>query len=55
MLLEGRVGLPGLAERFEAVYVGEDGAERRSPWGWLPEVLEELGRPTPAFSPQRPR
>ncbi|MGH3722062.1 MAG: TnsA-like heteromeric transposase endonuclease subunit [Pseudonocardiaceae bacterium] len=53
MVLKRPVGLSGLAEGFEAVYVGEDGAERRSPWGWLPEVLGELGRPVRSFPSYR--
>jgi hypothetical protein len=49
MMLEERVGVAGLAEGFEAVYVAADGAERRVPWGWLPDVLDELGRPVRSF------
>lgn len=41
--------LPDLAEGFEAVYVGEDGVERRVPWGWLPEVPGALGTPVQSF------
>jgi len=47
------VGLPGLAEGFEAVYVGDDGVERRVPWAWMPEALGELGRPVRSFPSYR--
>jgi hypothetical protein len=47
------VGLPGLTEGFEAVYVDEDGVEQRVPWGWLPEVVGGLGRPVRSFPSYR--
>lgn len=37
-----RVGLPGLDENFEAIYLNDQGVEQRVPWGWLPEVVDEL-------------
>jgi hypothetical protein len=53
MVLERQAGPPVLAERFEAVYVGGDGVERRVPWAWMPEVLGELGRPVRSFPSYR--
>lgn len=41
----------------EAVFVAEDGVERRVPWEFLPEVVGELGRPVrsfPSYMPNKP-
>jgi hypothetical protein len=51
--LERYVGLPGLVEGFEAVYLDERGVEQRVPWGWLPEVAGELGRAVRSFPSYR--
>jgi hypothetical protein len=46
-------GLPEAAEAFEAVYVAEDGLERRAPWELMPEAVAELSRPVRSFPSYR--
>ncbi|GAA2714947.1 TnsA-like heteromeric transposase endonuclease subunit [Micromonospora olivasterospora] len=52
-MLERRVGLPGLDENFEAIYLDGLGVEQRVPWGWLPDVVGELARPVRSFPSYR--
>ena len=47
------VGIPGLDENFEAIYLDDQGVEQRVPWDWLPEVVDELDRPVRAFPSYR--
>ncbi|MFI5930521.1 TnsA-like heteromeric transposase endonuclease subunit [Actinoplanes sp. NPDC051494] len=47
------IGLPGLNENFEAIYLDDLGIEQRVPWGWLPEVVDELTRPVRSFPSYR--
>lgn len=47
------VGTPGPDENFEAIYLDDQGGEQRVPWGWLPEVVDELDRPVRAFPSYR--
>lgn len=47
------VGRSGAAEVVEAVFVAEDGLERRVPWKFLPEVVSALGRPVRSFPSYR--
>lgn len=49
-----RIGLPGLDENFEAIYLDDEGVEQRVPWGWLPEVVDVLDRPTRSGFPGAP-
>ncbi|KAB1927086.1 TnsA-like heteromeric transposase endonuclease subunit [Micromonospora sp. ALFpr18c] len=48
-----RIGLPGLDENFEAIYLDDQGVEQRVPWGWLPEVVDVLDRPVRSFPSYR--
>lgn len=50
---ETSVDQSGAAEVVEAVFVAEDGLERRVPWKFLPEVVSELGRPVRSFPSYR--
>ena len=41
------------ADGFEAVFLPEGGVERRVPWQWLPEVVDDLVRPVRSFPSYR--
>lgn len=47
------IGLPGLNENFEAIYLDGLGMEQCVPWGWLPEVVDALERPVRSFPSYR--
>ena len=53
MVAAGQEEQPGGPEGFEAVYVGDDGAERWVPWAFVPEVLAGLGPPVRSFPSYR--
>ncbi|WP_016880611.1 MULTISPECIES: TnsA-like heteromeric transposase endonuclease subunit [unclassified Rhodococcus (in: high G+C Gram-positive bacteria)] len=40
-------------DEFEAVFLTGRGVERRVPWRWLPEVVDELERPVRSFPSYR--
>lgn len=40
-------------DEFEAVFVTRAGVERRVPWRWLPEAVDELERPVRSFPSYR--
>lgn len=43
------VSLAGGEDGFDAVFVTASGEERRVPWRWLPQVVDEVGGPGRAF------
>ncbi|WFE54172.1 TnsA-like heteromeric transposase endonuclease subunit [Micromonospora sp. WMMD1155] len=53
MQRQRREGLPGPDENLEVIYLDGRGVEQRVPWGWLPEVVDELERPVRSFPSYR--